>query len=136
MNIKKRGQISTEYLIIVGFITFVVISVLGLAYVYVAQVKDTIKINQIENFANKIISSSESIFYAGEPSTVTITGYIPSGVTNIQVNGKEIIFTVQTRSGTNVMSFASKVTIEGTISPSSGVKKLQLVAREDKVTIN
>jgi uncharacterized protein (UPF0333 family) len=135
MSSKKRGQISTEYLIIVAFVTFVVIGALGLAYIYTAEIKDTIKINQIENFANKLISSSESIFYAGEPSTITMTGYIPDGVTDIQINGKEIVFTVETNSGTNVMAFISKVEIEGSILPSSGVKKLQLVAEEDKVVI-
>lgn len=136
MSHRKRGQISTEYLIIVGFVTFVVIAILGIALTYTAQIKDTIKMTHIENFANKLISSSESIFFAGEPSRIEITGYIPEGVTDIQIIGKEVVFNVSTSSGDNVRAFTSKVDLEGTISPSSGVKKLQLTAKEDKVVIS
>jgi hypothetical protein len=141
MGLSKRGQISTEYLIIVAFITFVVISVLGLSYAYTAQIRDTIKINQVENFANKLTSSAESIFYAGEPSTITFTGYIPEGVTDISIeeDGKLLVFTVDTNSGSNKLGFPSNVVIEdplNMLTPSSGVKKIQLTAHETEVTIS
>jgi len=44
---KKRGQISTEYLIVISFITFVVLGTLGVAMYYSTSITDTIKINQI-----------------------------------------------------------------------------------------
>ncbi|MFH1425574.1 MAG: hypothetical protein ABIG28_02475 [archaeon] len=132
---KKRGQISTEYLIIVGFITFAVLVTLGIAYFYTNSIKDGIKMNQIENFANELISTSESIFFAGEPSQLEITGYIPEGVNDIAIVSKEVIFNITTSSGENIRSFPSRVVIEGTVSPSSGVKVLQLTAEEDKVVI-
>lgn len=131
----NKAQIGTEYLIIVAFVTFIVITTLGLALIYTAEIKDVIKMNQIENFANKLISSSESIFFSGEPSKLTITGYIPGGVNSIIINNKEIILNMTTSSGENIRVFTSRVTLEGTINPRSGVKKLQLVAQEDRVII-
>jgi len=135
MHHKKRAQISTEYLVIVGFITFAVISALGIALFYVSEIKDVIKVNQVENFANKLISSSESIFFSGEPSQVEMVGYLPQGVTSITLNSKELVFEVETSSGTNIRAFPSRVTIVGAIPTEAGVKKLQLVAQDTQVTI-
>jgi Flp pilus assembly pilin Flp len=131
----KRGQISTEYLVIVGFITFAVITALGIALFYVTEIKDVIKVNQVENFANKLISSSESIFFSGEPSQIEMIGYLPQGVTSITLNSKELIFQVETSSGTNIRAFPSRVTISGTISTDAGVKKLNLLAQDTQVII-
>src|SRR3989344_5922355 len=131
----KKGQISTEYLIIVGFITFVIISIMGVAFIYTTSIKDRIKMNQAENFVNKIISSAESIFFAGEPSKVEIVAYVPEGVTNITFYNKEVILYIETNSGVNVRSFPSRVKIVVNEISSSGVKKLILKAQDDKVTI-
>ena len=132
----KRGQISTEYLVIVGFITFVVISILGIALVYTSSIKNSIKVNQNAQFSDKLSSSSESRVFAREPSKIEITGYIPEGVTNIQILEKEIVITFTTNSGENIRSFTSRVSLEGNITSNSGVKVLQLVAKENKVVIS
>jgi hypothetical protein len=136
---KKRGQVSAEYMIIVSFVTFLVLTTLGTAFFYTSEIKDSIKFNHLENFANKIITSSESIFFAGIPSRIEITGYIPEGVTDITISGQEIIFEVETASGRNVISYHSKVTLEvagSPITPSAGVKQLLLIAKDDRVTIS
>jgi len=136
VKLEKRGQISTEYLIIVGFITFFIVVILGLALIYSSQIRDTIKMNELEKFAKKTISSSETIFYAGEPSKSTISVYLPSGVTDIQLIGNEMLFTISLSSGINKISYTSKVPIEGNISTIDGIKKIQLTASSDRVLLN
>ena len=134
MKFKKRGQISTEYLVIVSFLTFVAIGVLGVAFFYTGEIRDAIKFNQIEQFSNKIISSAESVFFAGEPSKITLTAYLPESVDSIIIldnpnSADEIIFHVSSSSGTNVISYRSNVPLAGgSISTSRGLKKISIVA--------
>jgi len=135
MSLRKIAQIGTEYLIIISFVTFVVLSVLGIALLYSSQIQDTIKFNQLEKFSSKVTSSAESVFYSGAPAKITITAYLPEGITQIRIQDKELIFNVSTSSGQSVIAYGSKVALEGTISPSSGVKKLLLTAQDANVSI-
>ncbi len=128
----KVGQISTEYLIVVGFITFFVITLLGVALFYASQVEDSMRASQVEQFAKKVISSAEAVHYAGEPSKSTVSAYLPSGVTGIVILDGEIVFNLSLSSGLNIISFESKVPIEGNISSTEGVKTIEVVALSDK----
>ena len=132
---KKRGQISTEYILLVGFIVFLVISTLGIAFIYTAEIKDEINFDEVERFANKVTSSAESVFYAGEPSRITIVGYVPEGVTSIQILSDQIVFNISTISGRNSLSYVSNVPLQGTISNTFGTKKLRIEAQQNQVTI-
>ena len=131
----RNGQISTEYLIVVGFITFFVITILGVAFFYASQVQDSMRADQLEQFAKKVISSAEAVHYAGEPSKSTISAYMPSGVTGVVVLDNEIVFNLSLSSGLNIVSYESKVPIEGNISSTEGVKTVEIVALPDRSLI-
>ncbi len=131
----KKSQISIEYLIIIGFVTFILISILGVAFYYSGGIKDKIRVVQLNNFANKIISTSESVYYYGRPSKATISVYLPENVREITISENNLFITSQTSSGLEKTSFTSKVPIEGTLSINSGIKKIEIVAEEDKATI-
>ena len=134
----KRGQTSIEYLLMVGFITFIIIGILGIAFFYSSSIKDRIKIIQMNNFANKIISTSESVFYAGEPSKATITAHLPDGVESISINEAEdlLIISLQTSSGTTTNAFSSNVPISGSLTSSSGLKKIEIRAEANNIVIS
>lgn len=135
----KNGQVSTEYLIIVGFVTFVVIAVIGIAFFYSGATKDRIKMTQVNNFANKIISTSESVFYAGEPSKSTISAYLPENVKDIEIDNYNLIIEFQTYSGLNVIGFPSKVNLSEGPNPLTtvpGIKKIEIRAEQNYVVIN
>jgi uncharacterized protein (UPF0333 family) len=135
MKKKKKGQVSMEYIILVGFISFIIIGTLVIAFYYSSGAKDRIRTNQIDNFAKKIISSSESVFYHGEPSKTTISVYLPEGVTDILIQNDRIYITYQASSGLEKISFKSNVPLDGTISSSSGIKRIQISAQEEKVNL-
>jgi hypothetical protein len=135
INRGKRGQIGTEYMVVVGFIVFFVLLILGAALIYSSQIDDSIKTRQIEQFADKIISSAESVKYAGEPSMSTISVYLPSSERGIQIAGKEIAIDFVTSSGLNRVSYMSKVAMIGGISSVYGVKKIRVAAMHDSVNI-
>ncbi|MEK6894757.1 MAG: hypothetical protein AABX10_04810 [Nanoarchaeota archaeon] len=136
IDIFKNGQISTEYLIVVGFVTFLVLGILGVAFFYTSVTNDQIKVSQVSNFANKIISSAESVFYAGEPSKLTLTGYIPIGITSLEILPTEIVVSITTSSGLTTMSFTSNVPLSGNISHVDGVKRIEVLAQQNEVLIS
>ncbi len=136
MLFKNRGQISTEYLIVIGFVVFIIIMLLGAGLLYSSQLSNRVQMNQLNNFANKIIQSAEAVYYAGDPSRVTITAYLPAGVTGISIQSSDIVFNVSTNSGLNVIAFSSDVPMEGGFSFSEGVKRLQIRAVSGKVLIS
>jgi len=123
-------------MIIIGFVSLSITFVLLSAYFYINMSKDKIRENQLEVLADKIISSAESVFYAGEPSQVTITVYVPSGINNIDFSGQDLIITASTSAGAMKRAFTSRVNVTGTMNPGEGSKKLIIKAESDVVTIN
>jgi uncharacterized protein (UPF0333 family) len=135
MVVKKRGQISTEYMIVVGFVIFFIILILGVALFYSAKINDNIRMRQIEQFSSKVISSAESVHYAGEPSKSTISVYLPKGVTGLSILENEIAVNYTSSSGVNKIVYSSKVPLEGEISTVDGVKKIKISALQNSVNI-
>ncbi|MEK6847190.1 MAG: hypothetical protein AABY16_03425 [Nanoarchaeota archaeon] len=133
----KRGQISLEYLIVVAFVVFAVIVILGVSLFYTSSAQDQIKLNQLFTFATKITTSAESVYYAGEPSKVTITAFLPDGVQNIEVISNNIVFTIVTSSGTSVIAFESNVPLDSatTILTNEGLKRIVIRAGADRVYV-
>ena len=131
----KRGQISTEYLIVVSFVTFVVLSILGIAVFYTTQIQDKVKFDEIDKSARKIVFAAETTFFDGEPAKSTIDVYLPVGITDISITNDNLVFTVDSDSGQNILAYKSSVPIQGSISSSSGLKKIQLTAGPSSVTI-
>ncbi len=140
MKKKDRAQVSIEYLIIVGFVTFVVIAIIGIAFFYSGTIKGRINENQVGNYANKIIATAESVYYAGEPSRATITSYLPESVKDIEVVENNLVITFSTSSGMNVIAYQSNVPITESavsrLSPSKGLKKIVVIAEENQVVIS
>ena len=135
-RLRTHAQISMEYIIILGFVMFVIIGILGVAFFYSGSIKDRVKVTQIGNFANKIVSSAESVYYYGEPSKATISVYLPDGVKDITITENSIFITTQLSSGLEKSAFSSKVPIEGDITTTSGIKNIVVNAVGNKTMIN
>lgn len=131
-----KGQVSIEYLIIVGFVTLVITAVLSAAFFYIDTSQTRIQSNQIEVLADKIISSSESVYYAGEPSQTAITIYFPKGLQNISASGNSLIIEATTPGGRIVRVFESSVPLEINLPVfSEGTAKVTIRAEQDKTVI-
>jgi len=131
-----KAQSSLEYLITVGFVTLLVTSVILIAYFYTGIFQDKIKNNQINAFAGKLISSAESVFYAGEPSKTSLELYLPAGVNNITLSDTMLIVNYTTGATQAVRAFDSRVNITGSINRSPGIKKIILEAKSDHVEVS
>ena len=132
----KRGQISFEYIIVMGFVTFVIVGILALAFVYSGGMEDSVKGNQVHNCANKIISAAESVYYQGFPSKATITCYLPDNINEVNISEDNLIFTFYSSSGTNKIAFPSKVPINGSLGKIEGLRKIKIEAYNGNATIS
>lgn len=135
----KRGQISTEYLIVVGFVVFLVMSTMGIALFYSSSAQDRLKSFQLDSFARKIITDAEAVFYAGAPSKATIQAYMPEGVHDVRIQDNYLILDISSSTGVNTVSFESKVPISFggcPLTESEGLKKIIIEAESNGVTIN
>jgi len=133
---EKRGQISMEYMIVAGFVIFIVLGILGVALFYSNSIKDGITIYNLNNFGQKVSSSAESVFYAGYPSQATITAYLPEGIQSLSIQENSIVAHINTSSGESIIAYSSEVPISGTLSATGGIKTIKLSAGTDQVTIS
>jgi hypothetical protein len=87
------------------------------------------------NCANKIISTSEYVFYAGSPSRATITCYFPDNIRGLEIIENSLVFTYSTSSGENTIAFDSSVPINGSLTLYKEINKIQITAEENNVEI-
>ncbi len=137
-----RGQASMEYLLVAGFAFVVTIPIIIAFYLQSGNINDDINMNQINQIGRKIIDASESVFYLGSPSQTTLKVYMPPKIQKISVGkdvggvveGREIVFNVETQSSTKDVVLTSRVLMRGNISVSSGIHHLQI--RSDQSYVN
>ena len=134
--IKKKAQAGVEYMIIIGFVTFAVMTILVIATVYSGLIKDKIRANQIESFSIQLVNHAESVFFSGEPSLATIRLYLPVGVEDITINTNDIVVTFSSSSGQNIRAFTSRVSLQGTIVANEGLRTIRIEAKSDHVLIS
>jgi len=133
---KKKAQISIEYIIIIGFVTIILIGIISIAFFYSGGIKDRIRLNQVNNFANKITSTAESVFFSGKPSRATINTYLPNGVESIEIIENSIVISIKLNSGSTKTAFSSNVPINGSITTTPGIKRVELNAEQNNVVIS
>lgn len=131
----KKGQISFEYLILIGFVTLILSIIISVSFFYINEVEDQTNIGHVNNFAKKVISTAEIVFYSGEPSRSTIETYLPENVEEIDISENTLFISLRTSGGLNKIGFPSNVNITGSITPSAGIKKIEVVASGGQVVI-
>lgn len=136
MGLKKRGQVSIEYMAVVGITTIVVISLLLISNYYSKEVENTINTNQIDRIAKEIVDTAESMYYFGEPSKTTLKIYIPDRIKDITITQNELNLRVLTPSGETDMFYFSKVPLAGNLSASHGFHYVTIEAKGGLVWIN
>lgn len=95
---KKRddkGQISTEYMVIIGLALAFIIPV-TLAYVrYSQEGTDTVINSKIDRITDDLNMAINTVYSYGEESETTLLMKLPNGVQEISFSGKEIVFKVR-----------------------------------------
>ncbi|MFH1209668.1 MAG: hypothetical protein V1663_02675 [archaeon] len=91
---EKRGQVGTEFLIIVGFVIVVMVPITIMYLQYSGQSSDTVTASKVEHITNEIAAAASSVFAYGEGSQTKLTLDFPSNIKEIRFEGNEVIFIV------------------------------------------
>ncbi len=136
MRKKKRGQVSIEYMGLVGITSIIVLFLLIISNYYSRGIENSINTNQIDGIAKEIVDTAESMYYYGEPSKTTLRIYIPDKIQVINITTDQIILTVTTPSGTANLAYLSDVPLGGEVLSTEGFHDVEIEARGGLVWIN
>lgn len=133
---KKRGQVSIEFITIFGFIFLMTIPLIVIFFDQMGSVQDSISSNHLRNIAIKITDKAETMYYLGQPSKTTIKAYFPERIEYITISDREVVFGYMTTSGTVQEAISiSQVNISGNLSIKPGIHYIVVESSGDEVLI-
>lgn len=132
---KRRGQLSIEYVMVISFSLFLISTLLVIAGTRNTSQAYQVTDAQIHKVGNRIVNAAEEVYYLGEDSKKTLKIYMPQGVSNVSVEGKELMFTTTAAGQINEMEFPSEVDLAGNVSSSSGIKYIVIQAQQNQVCV-
>ena len=131
---RKRSQISVEYMMIIGFATLITIPLVLIYHSFVQDSSDEIISTQVQQIAQKIAHTAESVYYLGEPSQATLNINMPDMVVDVNLSaGYEIVFKIMTGSGTADIVQGSSVNITGSLPVNKSAYAITLAAKSGHV---
>ena len=132
-----KSQVSTEYLMIMGFVTLITIPLVIIYYSFTQESGDNINSAQMQQIAKKVVDASESVYYLGEPSQTTLNVNIPNNIVLADLSaGYEIVFQMSTASGVTDIVRSSSVNITGSLPTKKGTYIITIKAKSDHVEVS
>ena len=101
MSSKRKGQLSTELLIIIGLMLLLLVPLLYYAYNRANIAKEDIGVQKAEFAAERLARLADSIGYLGGTSMIIDEIEIPPGVKSVSIseNKHDIVFDMDTSTG-------------------------------------
>lgn len=139
----KKAQLATEYLIGISVLLGIVLPMVYVFYDYSYESVSEASMSQINKISNDILDLCYRVYYQGEPSYLTYSARMPSGIADVQIWGnRELVFFLADGSS---LSYWSEVPISAVGAPcehpcsvqfnrsfySEGIKRIVIQARDD-----
>jgi len=155
----KKSQAAMEYMMIVGFILLILTPIIYLVYDYSNKYSMDIAVAQAHDIGQRLVDSSESIYYFGKPSRVTLELNMPSNIANMTIFSQDkstgcsmcselrfsfedagqtviaIPSVVELRGDNSSYNHLTKITVFNRTAYSSGLRKIQLTAYDEFVEV-
>jgi uncharacterized protein (UPF0333 family) len=128
----RKGQISMEYMLVVGFSLMLIVPIISIYGFERQSIANQVSIRQAYSIASKVTDASESVYYLGRPAKTTLKVYMPAGVDNATVSGREIIFFVHDFEVVGT----SDVNMTGSISAGQGIQYIEISADHTGVNVS
>ncbi len=123
----KRGQISIEYLMILGAILIITIPLFFYA-IYETNYK--VRLNQADDTVHTLSNAADTVYSMGPGSKKYVWISIPSGVTSSFVNESEITLTLNIFGGSSDVIGTSKAVLVGSVPTGKGTYRIAVEALE------
>ncbi len=131
-----KAQISMEYLMIVGFVFAAFVPLTIIFYTYAQGSTEEIAAEQLSQIAKEVVDASETVYYQGAPSQVTLRIYMPAQLTGVSFEKKNLILQYKTKNGVAEVIETSVVNISGSMPTVQGTYSLTIRALQDYVNIS
>ncbi|MEK6808224.1 MAG: hypothetical protein AABY14_00890 [Nanoarchaeota archaeon] len=131
-----KAQVSTEYLIIVGFVMGITIPLLIVYFTFTEGITNELNYGQLDKVVKSMVDSADIVYFLGVPSQTTIKVYIPINVKEIILKDKSIIYRIKTRAGTSDIVYVSSANLTGALPINSGTYLITVKATSDKVAFS
>lgn len=95
----KRGQVSTEILVLIGMVLVLLLPMLLYAYSKAGVAKEDAAVQKAEFAAQRLASAVDSVGYLGGASAIVEEIEIPSYVKRFSVSGRDIVFEMDSTTG-------------------------------------
>ena len=126
MTHTRRGQISAEYLILVGFILLTLIPVIAALYSYSAHSQERLAVEQAHQTVKRIADAANTVYSLGHPSRIIRKVYIPANIKNATISDMEIIFVVEGSTGDVEVVETTMVEVSGTLPTNQGTYRMNV----------
>jgi hypothetical protein len=115
----KKGQLSIEYLMILGLSMIVILGAVYIFYAYVQDASSDVVNSRINEIGTRILQQSESIHGIGKGTWIVIDINIPDELVESYImNNSELVFVTSNTNGVSQSVFFSNINISGEIPPS------------------
>lgn len=134
--VKKRGQVSLEYTLMVGFALIILMPLVVIHMTQEESIRDDSNLMQATNIVQTLTSNAESIHFIGEPSKTTIEVRMPQNVKDIEIEDNRILFEVMTGGGVVEVYKYTDVELTGSLEPGPGLTRILIEAEDGRVKIS
>lgn len=121
----KRGQVSIEYLMIIGLLLLVTIPLFVYAFI---EVKRNIQMNHADDAVHTIANAADTVYSLGPGSKKYVWITMPGGVTQTLVNETEVSMKLYIFGGESDVFAKTKPTVIGSIPSSEGPHRIAVEA--------
>ena len=135
---ERRGQAAIEYFVIAAMVMMFMIPI----WVYVASTQQStgyeLSLSYTRNAAKQLADAASLVHSQGAPAKINVKVYIPSGVENVSIIDKTVIFKVNTGPQVSEVWYTSAATITGEdqIPINEGYYYFDIISHDSYVEIN
>ncbi len=127
-----KGQVATEYLMIIGIGLFIVTIVF---YYTITYSSESVSVSQAKEAADTIAKAADYVYSMGVGSQTTVVINLPYRIIESHVENKEILFKLTLKSGITDVYSITKGDVSGTLPIRHGRHYITLNMTEDGIYI-
>jgi len=95
----RKGQVSTEYLMVISFSLLILLPVIVMAVSYSEGYQSRAKADQIKSAADQITAAADAVYFEGSPAKRTLKIYIPDIFESASTYKNTLIMTARGQNG-------------------------------------
>lgn len=123
----KRGQVSIEYLILIGFI---LIALIPIFYYALSESSNTTRLNEADDAVNSLAKSADSVYALGPGTKNYVWVSLPGGIESMSFDNKRVLIKLNIFGGLSDIYAESKAELIGSISITQGGHRVRVEALE------